>query len=245
MPTLFVVIPIFNESRTVRESLARVQAVALPNGWSISPILVDDGSDSHTAQTIDALALSSPPPITVERHPVNRGKGAALRSGFACALSLAHQEDDAVIIHDADLEYDPQDFIAMIAALPAHPTQCAVFGNRWHGGSLGSGLMRRLHHCGNRFLTLASNLVTGLSVSDMECCYKLFSVGVLRQILPALTEDRFGIEPQIAAALARANVFVREVPVSYSPRSFSQGKKIGPRDAFRALWVIARGAIRR
>lgn len=243
MPTLYVVIPIFNEPNTLRALLARVNAVTLPSGWTLAPILVDDASDTQTAQMIDALARESMPPLSVERHAVNQGKGAALRTGFARALALTHADDDAVIIQDADLEYDPQDFIAILAALAPLPLNSAVFGNRWHRGSQRTGFKNRIHRFGNRLLTRASNLATGLTISDMECCYKLFSVPVLREILPALTENRFGIEPQIAAALARSNVRVVEVPVSYSPRSFSQGKKIGPRDAIRALWVIARSAI--
>lgn len=242
MPTLFVVIPIFNEPNTLRALLARVNAVVLPTGWHFAAILVDDGSDCQTARTIDVLVRESNLPITLERHAVNQGKGAALRTGFSRALSLARAGNDAVIIQDADLEYDPQDFIPMIAALIPPPGLCAVFGNRWHRKAPRRGFTSRVHRFGNRSLTLASNLATGLVVSDMECCYKLFSVQVLREILPALTENRFGIEPQIAAALARFNVRVVEVPVSYSPRSFSEGKKIGPRDAIRALWVIARSA---
>lgn len=236
--------PIFNEPHTLRASLARVMSVSLPLSWRLAPILIDDGSDALTAQTIDAVVHESHPPLAFERHESNRGKGAALQTGFARALALSHDDDDVVIIQDADLEYDPNDFIAMISALDPAPAKCAVFGNRWHRGSTRAGWKSRLHRRGNRMLTRASNLATGLVVSDMECCYKLFSVRVLREILPALTENRFGIEPQIAAALARAKVRVVEVPVAYCARSFSAGKKIGPLDAIRAVWVIARSKFR-
>ncbi len=244
VPTLFVVMPIFNEPTTFRGSLARVQSVVLPVGWTLAPILVDDGSDSATASEIDAVVRAADPPLAFERHAVNRGKGAALQSGFARAIALARDPNDAVIIQDADLEYDPNDFVALLNALEPAPAKSAVFGNRWHGRSTRTGWKSRIHRRGNRLLTRASNLATGLVISDMECCYKLFSVRVLREILPALTENRFGIEPQIAAALARVGVRVVEAPVSYAPRSLRAGKKIGPRDGIRALWVIARSMFR-
>ena len=232
--------PIFNEPATLRACFARVRAARLPDSWTLAPILVDDGSDAATAGAIDALARGSESPVDIQRHRTNRGKGAALQTGFARAIELSKSDCDCVVIQDADLEYDPYDFLALIGALAPFPARCAVFGNRWHAGREPRGWKHGLHRLGNWFLTGASNLATGLAISDMECCYKLIPIGILRDLLPSLTEERFGIEPQIAAALARLKVEVAEVPVAYAPRSFTQGKKIGPRDGVRAIWVIAR-----
>lgn len=237
--------PVFNEPHTLRVALERVRGVILPSGWSLATILIDDGSDSETMAAISALSQDGTHGLDCHRHNANRGKGAALQTGFARAIARSRDDGDAVVIQDADLEYDPNDFIALISALSTVPPQNAVFGNRWHAPTSGRGWTGRIHRFGNRVLTLASNLATGLSVSDMECCYKVIPITVLRNILPSLTEERFGIEPQIAAALARFRVPVTEIPISYAPRSFSQGKKIGPRDGIRAFWVIALAVFRK
>jgi glycosyltransferase involved in cell wall biosynthesis len=175
-------------------------------------------------------------------HPSNRGKGAALMTGFDDVLRRA-SDADAVLVQDADLEYDPSDYPALVAAASAPGTD-AVFGNRWERAPRDTGY-RRLHAAANGLLTRASNLATGLGVRDMECCYKLLPVPLLRRVRPWLSEERFGIEPQIAAALARLGARVAEVPVGYAPRSFSQGKKIRWTDGVRAIWVIARERVRR
>ncbi len=243
MPTLFVVIPVFNEPQTLREVVHRVAAVPLEGSWQKQIVLVDDGSDAPTAIVATELARELPDLVSAIRHQVNRGKGAALRTGFEHAISRSSGPKDCVIIQDADLEYDPTDFITLVQLLESHKHNCAVFGNRWHRGTVEPGVRGRLHMCANRTLTWASNLATGLRVADMECCYKLLPVALLKRILPRLTEQRFGIEPQIAAALARDGTSVVELPVSYSPRSFKAGKKIGPIDGVRAIWVILRSTL--
>ncbi|MBL9149344.1 MAG: glycosyltransferase family 2 protein [Phycisphaerae bacterium] len=240
MPTLFVVIPFYNEPSTLDECLRRVQDSPLPRGWSRDLTLINDGSRPEAAAA--ARDICAARKVRFLEHQVNRGKGAAIRTGFDDVLARAN-DADAVIIQDADLEYDPRDFGPLLAALLDDGVD-AVFGNRW--GSNGDPRMhRRLHRAMNRALTIASNALSGLHISDMECCYKLFRVPTLRAIVPSLTEERFGIEPQIAAALGRIGAAVKEAPVTYAPRSFSEGKKIRPRDGLRALWVIARERGRR
>ncbi|MFO0893879.1 MAG: glycosyltransferase family 2 protein [Phycisphaerales bacterium] len=252
MPVLFVVIPFFNEAGTLEPCVTRVLAAELPRSWSLSVVLVDDASDAESRAAAGRLATlhgGHPGRLELLSHLVNRGKGAALRTGFRRVLERCADEDDAVLIQDADLEYDPADYAALLAALPSPRTpaaaaRCAVYGNRW-GGAAAPGAVRTLHRAGNRLLTGMSNLLTGYTLGDMECCYKLLPVPLLRQLVPLLTEDRFGVEPQVTALLARLGVTVTEVPVRYAPRGFSAGKKIGMRDALRAVWVIVRERLRR
>lgn len=236
--TLFAVIPLYNEPETLARCISQLMAITLPSQWRLRAIIVDDGSNSETKAALQELVASGGDRLRVISHQVNRGKGAALQTGFAAAVQESTSSSDAVVIQDADLEYDPRDIVSLLkASLEMNPSG-AVFGNRWHRGAVGSGIKGWIHMRGNRLITRASNLATGLRLSDMECCYKLVPMPVMGAILPKLTEERFGIEPQIAAALARAGVPVREVPVAYRPRSFKEGKKIGSIDALRALWVI-------
>lgn len=201
--------------------------------------LVDDGSSSDAVSVAEEICTKHQ--VRFLRHERNRGKGAALRTGFADVLTRA-ADTDVVIVQDADLEYDAGNYAALLAPIASGAAD-AVFGNRWsHADHLKLG--RRLHRAMNGALTLVSNALSGLRVSDMECCYKLFRVPVLRALLPSLSEDRFGIEPQIAAALGRQRIRLGEVPVEYAPRSFAEGKKIRPRDGLRAVWVIARERLR-
>ena len=234
MPTLFVVMPVFNEPVTLRASVARVRAVQVGEGWRTQIVLVDDGSSDATPETVRALGAEGAA-ITLF-HPRNRGKGAAIRTGFAHALSLAGA-GDAVIIQDADLEYDPADFAGLLAPV-ARGEADVVLGNRWAVPP--KGLKRLAHRLLNGFLTLSSNLMTGLRVNDMECCLKLFTVPALRTILRDLDEERFGIEPQIVAACARHRLRVAEAPCSYAPRSFEEGKKIRMKDGLRVFVVLWR-----
>jgi len=148
-----------------------------------------------------------------------------------------------MLTQDGDLEYDPSDWRALVEALPPAPL-AAVIGNRWAQASLPT-TWRRLHAGANRLLTSCSNMLTGLRLADMECGFKLLRVPLLRRVLPWLSEDRFGVEPQLVAALARVRAEVREVPVSYDPRDRSRGKKIGPIDGLRAIWVIVAERARR
>lgn len=203
--------------------------------------MVDDGSRAEAARLAERCAASEPERVVLLAHPRNRGKGAALMTGFD-RVAAAAAEDDLVLVQDADLEYDPGDYLALVRRLD-DPSLGAVFGNRWGGQSRRTGY-RRMHELANGLLTALSNRATGLGVHDMECCYKLLRVPVLRTIRPWLTEERFGIEPQVAAALARNAIRVGEVPVSYAPRSFAEGKKIRWTDGVRALWVIVRERFR-
>jgi len=241
VPTLHVVMPVFNEGDTLAEILSRVMRAPLPAGWSLDVTLVDDGSRADAAETIRAAAEGMRVRLVV--HPHNRGKGAALMTGFDDVLRRA-ADADAVLVQDADLEYDPADYPALLGALAADG-RTAVFGNRWAGSVQHGSAYRRLHATANRSLTMLSNAFTGLRVSDMECCYKLVPVPLLRAVRPWLSEERFGIEPQIAAALSRHGARVAEVAVSYRPRTFAEGKKIRATDGVRALWVIARERMRR
>ncbi len=240
MPVLHVVMPVFDEGPTLARIAGRVAGARLPAGWSLRLVMVDDGSPPEAAAAAREASAAHPGVAELIVHPRNRGKGAALMTGFDRVLASA-DDRDAVIVQDADLEYDPGDYAALLA--PLESGAGAVFGNRWGTGAPLTG-WRRLHAAANGFLTWASELATGLGVHDMECCYKLLRVPALRAVRPWLSEERFGIEPQIAAALARARVRVAEVPVRYAPRGFAEGKKIGWTDGVRALWVIARERLR-
>ena len=245
MPVLFAVIPVYDEPHTLALCVANVMAVQLPAQWSLQVIVVDDASGAATAtvaREISQLYKGSNSQFELLTHAVNLGKGAALRTGFERALQQA-SDMDAVITQDGDLEYDPNDYPTLLNALSSEPL-AAVFGNRW-GHALGGGVWRIFHTGVNRLLTFLSNQITGFDISDMETGYKLFRAPLLRKILPMLTEDRFGIEPQMTAALARAGARLSEVPIHYAPRDREGGKKIGPLDGLRALWVIARERVQR
>lgn len=244
--TLHVVIPFYNESETLLQSVARVLASPLPEGWSRHVVLIDDHSDAQSQAASRALAAdleARGAACTLYRHEVNRGKGAALQTGFDLVLGGAPPDDDLVVIHDADLEYHPADFGRLMEPLLAG-TADAVIGSRWREARL-EGLKRRLHAAANGFLSVLSNVVSGYRLTDMECCYKMMPVGLLRRLRPRLTENRYGIEPQIVAALAAAGARVAEVPVRYDPRSIKEGKKIRWTDGMWAMYVIARERLRR
>ena len=232
-------------------------------------VVVDDASGASSANTLSEArgllesahagpARGAPPsagdltrPLLVGwgvlQHAVNRGKGAALRTGFDWVLTRG-EDSDLAVIQDADLEYDPRDFASLIAAAErcdAVRGCVAIYGNRWHSdGSASRSLWHRIHRLGNAMLTGASNLATGYTLGDMECCYKMVPVAVLRRIRPMLSEDRFGVEPQLTAALARIGARIDEIPVQYAARAYRQGKKIGARDALRTMWVIVRERLR-
>lgn len=235
MPVLHVVIPFLDEGSTLGDIVDRLAGCPWPDGWSARIILVDDGSGSEGAAAARRLAEDREA-VHLVRHRANLGKGAALRTGFGLVLDVA-AEEDLVGVQDADLEYSPEDLVHLVAILTDSDAD-AAFGNRW--GARAPSTMRRVHRLGNRVLTWLSNRLTGLSVTDMECCYKVMRVATLRTILPDLDEDRFGIEPQIAASLARHDARVVEVDVAYEPRSFADGKKIGPRDGLEAVSTMIR-----
>ncbi len=240
MPTLHVVIPYFNEGDTIGPCVAGVRSAPLPEGWATALVIVDDASAPEHVRALDALAG----PFTHLRHERNRGKGAALQTGFDAVLDTNPPDEDLVIIQDADLEYDPADYAGLIDPILAGRAD-VVIGTRWGDHRPVRGVKRRLHAAANGLLTLASNAMTGYRVHDMECCYKVLPMPLLRRLRPWLSEPRYGIEPQMVAALARLKARVSEAPVQYDPRSFEEGKKIGWLDGVRAVWVIARERLRR
>jgi glycosyltransferase involved in cell wall biosynthesis len=220
---LSVVIPVYNEARTIADIIERVDHVAIDK----EIIVVDDYS---TDGTREALAAVSPhfPNLTVLHHERNMGKGRALRTGFAAARG------DYVIVQDADLEYDPDDYGKLLGPLEKDKAD-AVFGSRF----LSTQEHRVLyfwHSVGNKLLTLLSNMTTDLNLTDMETCYKVFRRELIQSI--QLEEDRFGFEPEVTAKLAKVGARIYEVGVAYHGRTYAEGKKIGMKDGFRALWCI-------
>jgi SAM-dependent methyltransferase len=217
--------PCYNEAATVKAVVERV----LESPYVQELIIVDDGSVDGTRDTLASIANER---VRVITQPVNLGKGAAVRRGFAAATS------PYVIIQDADLEYDPADYDAMLTPLVDGRAD-VVFGSRFQAG-LPHRVLYYWHSVGNRLLTTASNMATNLNLSDMETCYKAFRREVLDSL--DLREDRFGIEPEITAKVARQGWRIYEVGISYSGRTYAEGKKIGWRDGMRALYCIARYA---
>ena len=228
--TLSIVIPCFNEENTLETCIERIRnAFESVADTSLDLIIVDDYSSDNSLQIARRLA-NDYPEITVQNHDRNRGKGAALRTGFAAATG------DFVAIQDADLEYDPHDLIRLLDPLKRDLAD-VVYGSRF----LGSGMHRVLyfwHSMGNKFLTLVSNMLTDLNLTDMETCYKVFRRDVIQNM--ELKEDRFGFEPEVTANIAEARLRVIEMSVSYFGRTYEEGKKIGVRDGFRALYCILR-----
>lgn len=223
---LSVVIPVYNERATLEELLRRVRGVPIPK----EIILVDDASQDGTREVLQEL--EGEPDLRVFYHPENRGKGAALRTGFAQAVG------DIVLVQDADLEYDPAEYRRLIQPIVLGQAD-VVYGSRF----LGSEAHRVLyfwHYVGNRMLTTLSNFFTNLNLSDMETGYKVFRREVIQDITPTLKQSRFGIEPELTAKVARRGCRIYEVAVSYSGRTYKDGKKIGWRDGLQALWCIVR-----
>jgi glycosyltransferase involved in cell wall biosynthesis len=218
-PLVSIIIPVFNERSTLADLIERVQM--LP--WPKEILLVDDGSNDGGVRELVHL-----PNVRLFVHPHNRGKGAAIRT------ALLYIEGEIVVIQDADLEYDPEDLTRLISLVTANEADVA-YGSRFRGPSLPGS---RLHRHANQLLTWCSNRLTGLSLSDMETCYKVMR----REVMDGLTlrENRFGVEPEITAKIARRGWRVVEVPIGYQPRTRSAGKKIGLRDGLRALWCILR-----
>ncbi len=227
--TLSVVIPVFNERGTLLEILRRVLAVELPLAKQI--ILVDDGSTDGTRELYPTLGEHFPDAdIRVLTHAHNRGKGAALRTGFAAATG------DIVLVQDADLEYHPDDYPRLLEPILDGRAD-VVYGSRFVGGQAHR-VLYFWHMIGNRFLTLLSNAMTNLNLTDMETCYKVFRRPVLEPI--RIRSDRFGVEPELTAKIARGRWRIYEVGVRYAGRSYEEGKKIGWRDAVRALVCIVK-----
>jgi glycosyltransferase involved in cell wall biosynthesis len=221
---LSVVIPVYNEIATLETLLGKVRNSGLP----CEVILVDDCSSDGTRQLLESWQDQHD--LKILFHERNQGKGAALRSGFRAATG------DIVIIQDADLEYDPAEYRKLIQPIVEGQAD-VVYGSRFTGDN--QRVLYFWHYVGNRFLTLMSNFFTNLNLTDMETCYKVFRRGVIQEITPSLNENRFGIEPEITARLAKiADIRIYERPISYSGRTYAQGKKITWRDGVRALWCI-------
>jgi glycosyltransferase involved in cell wall biosynthesis len=220
---LSVIIPCYNEQGTIASLIAMVQA----SPWVQEIIVVDDGSQDKSREILEAI---SDPQVRVIMHSVNQGKGAALRTGFS------HATSDFVIVQDADLEYDPSEYPLVLEPLLDNRAD-VVFGSRFLSGRPHR-VLYFWHSLGNRFLTLMSNMFTDLNLTDMETCYKCFRREVIQAI--DIEEDRFGFEPEITAKLAKLHLRIYEVGISYSGRTYDEGKKIGWRDGVRAIYCIVR-----
>jgi glycosyltransferase involved in cell wall biosynthesis len=220
---LSVVIPVYNEERTIARVLARVKA--LPVETEI--IVVNDSSTDGTKQVLDDLAF--PLRLEVLHKPKNEGKGAALRTGFR------HATGDIVAVQDADLEYDPKDILPLLKPILDQEAD-VVYGSRFLTEKPQHSSL--IHQFGNATLTGISNLLTGLKLTDMETCYKVFRRDVLAKF--EIQQNRFGFEPEVTAKLARRKCRIVERPIHYAARSYAEGKKIGVKDLFNAIWCIVR-----
>ena len=232
---LSVVIPVYNEEATLGDLLDMVVAAPLPEQvGELEVVAVDDCSSDETWSELDSWRPSPRQDgcrvtIVRERHPQNRGKGAALRTGFAAASG------EVLLIQDADLEYDPAEYPALLQPIIAGRAE-VVYGSRFLGGP--HRVLFYWHYLGNQLLTLMSNMFSDLNLTDMETCYKVFVKKVLEHI--TLKSDRFGFEPEFTAKVARLGVRIYEVPISYHGRTYAEGKKVGWKDGVSAIWSILR-----
>lgn len=227
---LSVVIPIYNEKATLRQLIDRVCEVPIRKQL----ILVDDCSNDGTRDILKEFETNndSNNQFKVIYHETNKGKGAALRSGFEQA------DGDVVIIQDADLEYDPSEYSRLMQPIVEDKAD-VVYGSRFLGDQPHR-VLYFWHYLGNRFLTTLSNSFTNLNLTDMETCYKVFRREVIESVTPTLRQNRFGFEPEVTAKIARRNYRIFEMSISYSGRTYDQGKKISWRDGVKALWCIVR-----
>jgi glycosyltransferase involved in cell wall biosynthesis len=225
VPEISVVIPCYNEASTIEAILDAVRASEIRDK---EIVVVDDASTDGTREKL--RSLDGERDLKVIFHERNQGKGAALRTGFRAATG------DVVIVQDADLEYDPREYPKLLAPIRAGKAD-VVYGSRFAGGE-SHRVLYFWHYVANRFLTLFSNMFTNLNLTDMETCYKAFRREVIQKI--DLREERFGFEPEVTAKVARMGCRIYEVGISYSGRTYAEGKKIGWRDGVRALWCVVR-----
>jgi glycosyltransferase involved in cell wall biosynthesis len=226
---LSVIIPVYNEAETLDAIMAAVTAIPVDK----EIILVDDGSTDGSREKLQQF--ENQPGIRVLYHDVNQGKGAAIRTGVKAA------ERDLVIIQDADLEYDPREIPMLMQPILAGKAD-VVYGSRFMGG-MPHRVLYFWHSVGNQMLTLLSNMFTDLNLTDMETCYKLFKREIIQGI--EIEENRFGMEPEITAKIAKGRWRIYEIGISYAGRTYDEGKKIGWRDGLRALWCILKYNLRR
>ena len=225
MKKVSIVIPVYNEKNTILKILEVVSGIHLPN-LTKEIVVVDDGSKDGTREVLKNIKGD----YKVFFQEKNQGKGAALRRGFKEATG------DYIIIQDADLEYDPHEYPLLLEPLLDGRAD-VVYGSRFVGHRPHRVLMF-WHYVGNKLLTLLSNMLTGLNLTDMETCYKVFTSEAMAKIFPKLSSNRFGIEPEITARIAKENLRIYEVGISYSGRTYAEGKKIGWKDGVSAIWCI-------
>jgi glycosyltransferase involved in cell wall biosynthesis len=221
---LSVIVPVYNEEKTVADLLAQVRKVPL----SIEIVAVNDASSDRSGAILDQLQAEGKVDV-VRHHPRNRGKGAALRTGIEAATG------DVIVVQDADLEYDPMDMVRLIGPIISGKAD-AVYGSRFLGGE--HRVLYFWHSVGNRMLTLMSNIFTDINLTDMETCYKMVKAPLMKSLV--LTSERFGFEPEVTARLAQSGARIWEMPISYSGRTYADGKKIGWKDGVAAICHIIR-----
>jgi glycosyltransferase involved in cell wall biosynthesis len=226
---LSVVIPVYNEEATVEALLGRVAQAPVQEGVDLEIVVVNDASTDGTQAKLLGMQQAGDPEFRLFEHQVNRGKGAALRTGFAEVTG------DIVLVQDADLEYHPREYPRLLQPILDGEAD-VVYGSRFGGGP--QRVMFFWHYVGNRILTLMSNMFTDLNLSDMETCYKVFRREVLDDL--SLESNRFAIEPEITAKIAKQKVRIFEIPISYYGRTYAEGKKIGWKDGVAAIWAIVR-----
>lgn len=226
MKSLSIVIPAYNETSTIREIISRVQKASLPSGLLKEIVIVDDFSTDGTREILQEYAQSGSCKVFFQDR--NRGKGAALRT------AIAQTTGDIVVIQDADLEYDPREYPKLLDPILEGKAD-VVYGSRFLGGE-SKRVLFFWHYVGNRLLTTLSDVFTNLNLTDMETCYKAFRGEIIRKV--KIEEDRFGFEPEITAKVARMGVRIYEVGISYSGRTYAEGKKIKWKDGLWAIWTI-------